>query len=349
MIPSPPSPDPALRVDGLRKSFDDVVAVDDVSFTVDAGTVVGVLGPNGAGKTTCVKAILGLVEPSAGTVHIAGVDVQEHPDEAHQYVGAMLEGARNVYWRLSPRENLRFFTALGGNDPNAASDRHEELLDRFDLTEKADDPVNDLSRGMKQKVALACTLARDVRVAALDEPTLGLDVESSVELRAELRRLADEEDVAVLLTSHDMRVIEDVCDRVVILNEGRVVADDPVEDLVSLFRTQAYRLTVADPVAEELRERLGERYDATNWTELGDRHRFDVVLDSGDVLYDLLGLLRESDTRLESVSAIEPDLEEAFLRLTGRLEAPDERSSVTIAEDSTVTLDELEANSGGNR
>lgn len=341
---------PALSVSGLRKVYDDVVAVDDVSFDIAPGTVVGVLGPNGAGKTTCVKAILGLIEPSAGEVRIAGVDVASDPDEAHRHVGAMLEGARNVYWRLSPRENLHFFTALGGNDPRAMRERHDELLERFDLTDKADEPVNDLSRGMKQKVALACTLAREVRVAALDEPTLGLDIESSLELRRELRRLAEEEDVAVLLTSHDMRVIEDVCDRVIVLNEGSVVADALVDELVGLFRTQAYRVTVASQVGGDLRTRLSDEYDATNWTELGERERFDVVLPDGDALYDLLGALRET-VRLESVTAIEPDLEEAFLRLTGRTEGdshPDGvgKNGADAAEEPPESFDELEARAG---
>src|SRR6056297_3170111 len=150
-----------LVVDDLQKTYgegeDAVRAVDGVSLTVRRGEVVGVLGPNGAGKTTTIKSILGLVVPSGGTVEVAGVDAHENPRGVYRHVGAMLEGARNVYWRLTVRENLEFFAALGGQDPSAARDRHDELLERFDLAEKADQPVNDLSRGQKQKVSLAAT------------------------------------------------------------------------------------------------------------------------------------------------------------------------------------------------
>jgi ABC-2 type transport system ATP-binding protein len=316
-----------LSVQDLRKTYgsgaDAVAAVDGVSFDVNRGEVVGVLGPNGAGKTTTIKSILGLVVPSAGRVEIAGVDADENPREVYQHVGAMLEGARNVYWRLTVRENLEFFAALGGNDPEAARGRHDKLLDQFNLAEKADDPVNDLSRGQKQKVSLAATLARGTDVVFLDEPTLGLDVEASVELRRELRRLADEEDITVVLSSHDMDVVEQVCDRVVILSDGRVIADDPVEDLVGVFETQAYELEVEGSVPGSVRDRLETEYRVENWEGLADRTRFEVTLADDDTLYGVLDVLRSGDCALLDVDGLEPDLEDVFLDVTGRANGGD--------------------------
>ena len=210
---------PVIEVSNLTKRYDDVLAIDDISFSVEQGTILGILGPNGAGKTTLLKAMLGLLVPSAGTVRVCGIDVHATPERAYRRVGATLEGARNVYWRLTVRENLAFFAGLAGEsvrDP-AVEERHDALLERLGLLGRADDVVNELSRGMKQKVALACALARDVDVAFLDEPTLGLDVESSVDLRRELRRLADERGLTVVLTSHDMSVVEDLCDRVLVV------------------------------------------------------------------------------------------------------------------------------------
>jgi len=311
-----------LAVDDLRKSYgsgaDAVTAVDGVSLEVTRGEVVGVLGPNGAGKTTTIKSILGLVVPSSGSVEIAGVDADDDPRGVYRHVGAMLEGARNTYWRLTVRENLRFFAALGGNDPDAARDRHERLLEQFDLAGKADETVNDLSRGQKQKVSLAATLARGTDVVFLDEPTLGLDVEASLELRRELRRLADEEDITVVLSSHDMDVVEDVCDRVVILSNGRVIADDPVEDLVGVFDTRAYRVVAAGRLPDEARDRLARSYRVENVEVLADRTRFDVTLGDDDALYGVLGVLEDAGHDLLDVDGLEPDLKDVFLDVTGR-------------------------------
>ncbi|MFT4892138.1 MAG: ABC-2 type transport system ATP-binding protein, partial [Halobacteriales archaeon] len=194
---------------------------------------------------------------------------------------------------------------------------HDRLLDRFDLAEKADETVKNLSRGQKQKVSLACTLARGTDVVFLDEPTLGLDVEASIELRRELRRLAEEESVTILLSSHDMDVVETVCDRVVILSDGRIIADDPVDDLVGVFETQAYRVTVERPVPTAVRERLEEGFDARNWTETGDRATFDVTLTDGDTLYEVLDVLRDAGLALLDIDGQDPDLESVFLEVTG--------------------------------
>jgi ABC-2 type transport system ATP-binding protein len=311
-----------LGVDGLRKVYGDgedaVEAVEDVSFDVSRGEVVGILGPNGAGKTTTIKSILGLVVPSSGEVTIAGIDAHRNPRKVYRHVGAMLEGARNVYWKLTVRENLEYFAALGGQSVSGSRDRQDELLEAFDLDEKAGKPVNDLSRGQKQKVSLACTLARGTDVVFLDEPTLGLDVEASLELRRELRRLADENDITVLLSSHDMDVVEEVCDRVVILSDGRVIADDSVAELVRVFETQAYRVTVEEAVPQSARERLDRQYRAENWTRNGDRTSFDVTLADGDDLYAVLDVLRDEDLSLVDIDGQDPDLEDVFLEVTGR-------------------------------
>jgi ABC-2 type transport system ATP-binding protein len=317
------STSPALSVRDLTKTYgDDVRAVDGVSLDVEPGTVVGLLGPNGAGKTTFIKSALGLVLPDEGRVTVDGVDVYADTREAYRHVGAMLEGARNVYWRLTVRENLRFFAALGDVDPERAEERGDRLLDRLGLAGKADTAVNDLSRGMKQKVALACTLSRDVPVVFLDEPTLGLDVESSLELRRELRRLAGES-TTVVLSSHDMGVIEAVCDRVVVLDEGRVVADDSVESLKALFRTRRYRLVVDGAVDPSLADRLDREFGGAERTPLGGRTRIDLSVGSGRDLHAALGAVLDAGHEVVSVEAADRDFEAVFLRLTDRGAAGD--------------------------
>ncbi|ELZ18058.1 ABC transporter [Haloterrigena salina JCM 13891] len=311
--------EPALAVEGLSKTFGSgdkaVAAVEDVSFSVAPGEVIGLLGPNGAGKTTTIKSILGLLLPDEGAVRIHGIDVYDRPRAAYDHVDAMLEGARNDYWRLTVRENLRYFAAIRGRNPNALADRHEELLERLDLADRADTPVRELSRGMKQKVSLASVLAGDVSVAFLDEPTLGLDVESSLTLRRELVRLADERGLTLVVSSHDMDVIEAVCDRVVIMNEGRVVVDDTVENLLAAFETQGYRLTVRG-ADESTLAALRERFDVTDVERLEDRTRFAVAADS-ETFYRLTDALEDHGLELVAVDTVQPDLEDAFVELTG--------------------------------
>jgi ABC-2 type transport system ATP-binding protein len=310
---------PAIAVEGLRKQFgngaDAVTAVDEVSFAVERGSVVGLLGPNGVGKTTTIKMILGMVLPDAGSVRIQGTDVYADPRKAYAHVDAMLEGARNDYWRLTVRENLRYFATIGGVDPDSIADRHDRLLDKLDLADAADEPVRSLSRGMKQKVSLASVLASAADVVFLDEPTLGLDVESSLTLRRELRRIVAERNLTVVLSSHDMDVIEDVCDRVVIMNEGRVIADDTVENLLHGFDARGYRITSSD-FDESLVADLRERFEVSGVERLGDRTRVEVATDS-DGFYALTAYLRSHGVTLDAVDTVDWDLEDVFVELTG--------------------------------
>ncbi len=313
---------PALSVRNLVKRYGSgdsaVLALDGVSFGVEQGSVVGLLGPNGAGKTTALKSALGLLLPTEGEASVMGVDVSAHPQWAYRQVGAMLEGARNVYWRLTPRENLRFFSSLQGLPmTDERREYHTRLLETLDLADRATDSLNDFSQGMKQKVALACTLARETPVVFLDEPTLGLDVEATRNLRERVRSLADEEGRTVVLSSHDMDVVQAVCDRVVIMNEGRVVADDDIDSLVGLFRTREYAVTVGGSAATVREALAGDGFDPTWFRETGERTTFEVAVPDG-AFYNLTDALRGAGLDIVSLSTVEPDLEEAFLRLTER-------------------------------
>ena len=318
---------PALAIEGVSKRFGSgeasVLAVDDVSLTVERGSIVGLLGPNGAGKTTLIKCALGIVLPDAGSVRVFGTDVGDGRRAAYADVDAMLEGARNDYWRLTVRENLRYFATIAGVDPDSVRARHDRLLDRLELTEKADTPVRDLSRGMKQKVSLASVLAGGAELVFLDEPTLGLDVESSRTLRRELRRLAREEGLTIVLSSHDMGVIEDVCDRVVMMANGRIVADDAVGALLSGTDRDAVRVVSAD-IDDAVLARLRERFDVRGVeTGLGAAGRDGTgstaveVAAADDALYDLMDALREAGVTVEDIGTVRPELEDVFVNLTG--------------------------------
>ncbi len=310
--------DAAVSAAGLTKRFGEggetITAVDDVSFEIEPGSIVGLLGPNGAGKTTLIKSILGMVVPDEGTVRIQGVDLYDRPRAAYASVDALLEGARNDYWRLTVMENLRYFATISGVDPDSVRDRHDRLLSQLGLTAKADVPVRELSRGMKQKVSLASVLAGGADVVFLDEPTLGLDIESSRTLQRELRRLVEEEGLTVVLSSHDMDVVETVCDRVIVIADGAVIADDTVDALLRSADRHRVQITSRDLTAA-IGSALQERFE-TMAVEPGDAGvRIDVTTDS-DGLYELLERLRANDVTLERVQTIEPDLEDVFVELT---------------------------------
>lgn len=162
----------AVEVINLTKHYETVKAVDDISFSVKKGSICGILGPNGSGKTTTIKSICNLIIPDNGEIKICGKDNKKSTNR----ISAMFEGNRNIYWRLTPRENLRYFAGIRGLEGKRLENDIDMLLERFNLTDKKNVMVNNLSRGMQQKVAIAMTLICNTDVILMDEPTLGLDV-----------------------------------------------------------------------------------------------------------------------------------------------------------------------------
>jgi len=193
-------------------------------------------------------------------------------------------------------------------------DRHDRLLDRFGIDSKVDTPVRNLSRGMKQKVSIASVLAGDADVVFLDEPTLGLDVESSRTLQDELRRIAEERGLTVVVSSHDMDVVEAVCDRVLIMSGGRIVADDTVEALLSGSDRHGLRIVSRD-IDPALVADLRREFDGVTADTEAGRTRLRVAADTDD-LYALMARLRERGVTIDRLDTVEPDLEDVFVELT---------------------------------
>lgn len=298
-----------------RRGVRPVEAVRGVSFSVRRGTVLGLLGPNGAGKSTTIKCILGLVTPDGGEVEVYGLDARRDRGGAMKHMGAVLEGSRNVYWRLTPRENMSFFASIQGRDPRKDRDYHDYLLERLDLADRADRPVLELSQGMKQKVAIACALARRTPLLFLDEPTLGLDVQTSYEMRSLLRGLVEEEDRTVVVSSHDMKVVQDVCARVIIIEGGAVVADDWTGNLLSLFRTRVYRIEMLTELPPGDLAQLRARFARVEVNPSSEYCQLEVEMAEPADLYDLMDMLRDTGVIVDGIYRDEPDLERAFLSI----------------------------------
>ncbi|WP_293181561.1 ABC transporter ATP-binding protein [Oceanithermus sp.] len=247
-----------LVCENLQKTFHSrgrsTRAVQGVSLRVGPGEVLAFLGPNGAGKTTTIKMIAGLVRPDAGTVRVAGRDPHRDP-WALREVGAVLEGNRNVYWRLTPLENLEYFGVLRGLSAAEARRRGRALLERFDLTDKQNALTQQLSRGMQQKLAIAVSLVHEPSLLLLDEPTLGLDVEAAETVKRMVRELAAGGQ-AIVLTTHHLDVAQQLSHRVAIIREGRIVAEDHTDALLARFSGEQYEIEVAGEIDAARRERL---------------------------------------------------------------------------------------------
>jgi ABC-2 type transport system ATP-binding protein len=220
---------PLIETSNLAKRFGEKLAVQDVSFQVHAGEIFGFLGPNGAGKTTTIKMIVGLLQPSAGRVTVSGYDVAQQSLQAKAATGYVPDEP-NLYPKLSGRELLGFVGDLYGVPKEQVRRRSEELLRLFDLAEAADDTIDSYSHGMQQKTALAAALVHDPRVLVLDEPTVGLDPKSARLIKDILRQLA-ERGAAVFLSTHILEIAERMCDRIGIINKGKLIAVGTMEEL----------------------------------------------------------------------------------------------------------------------
>ncbi len=223
---------PLIEMEHLIKRYGSNTAVDDVNLQVYGGEIFGFLGPNGAGKTTTIKMISGLLQPTSGTVRVAGYDVQAQPLQAKAAEGYVPDDP-NLYPKLSARELLRFVGDLYGMERGQVERRIDELLKLFDLVQAGDDLIESYSHGMRQKTALAAALMHDPQVLVLDEPTVGLDPRSARMIKDILRQMA-ERGAAVFLSTHILEIAERMCDRIGIIDHGRLIAAGTMSELRGL-------------------------------------------------------------------------------------------------------------------
>jgi ABC-2 type transport system ATP-binding protein len=232
-----PQTSPLIEMRQLVKRYGEKAAVDGVSLEVHGGEIFGFLGPNGAGKTTTIKVIVGLLQPTSGTVRVGGHDVQKEPLQAKASSGYVPDEP-HLYPKLTGRELLRFVGDLYGVTGEQVERRIDELLRLFDLTPAADDTIDSYSHGMRQKTALAAALVHDPKVLVLDEPTVGLDPKSARLIKDLLRQMA-ERGAAVFLSTHILEIAENMCDRIGIINQGRLIASGTMAELRALGKGES--------------------------------------------------------------------------------------------------------------
>lgn len=243
-----------IRADKLSKRFGDVSAVDGLSLAVRGGSIFGFLGPNGAGKTTTINLLLGLIEPTGGSASVLGFDTVEASAEIRQRVGALLDET-GLYEQMSAYENLQFYARVWGLPKDRREARIEVLLSDVELWERRHDLAGSWSRGMQQRLAMARARLHEPELLFLDEPTAGLDVISARQVRAQLGSLA-KAGKTIFLTTHNMAEAEELCDRVAIINRGRLVAEGEPSALLS---RSGYEVSIVggnlDRAAAGLRDR----------------------------------------------------------------------------------------------
>ena len=218
-----------IRVEGLRKRFGSVQAVDNVGFEAADGAITGILGPNGAGKTTTLRMLYGVMKPDAGQIHVDEVDGVATPQQAQERLGVLPDGF-GLYPRLTAREHIRYFGELQGISGERLRERTDELLQMLDMTAIADRRTGGFSHGERTKVAIARALVHGPRNVLLDEPTNGLDVMSTRAVRKIVRRLRDSGH-CVVFSSHVMQEVSALCDAIVVIAHGRVVARGTPDEL----------------------------------------------------------------------------------------------------------------------
>jgi ABC-2 type transport system ATP-binding protein len=304
-----------LECGDLRKTFDDLVAVDDVGFHIAEGETYGLLGPNGAGKTTSISMICGLLERDAGTVVVDGRELTTRSVEAKKAIGYVPQDIA-IYPDLSAKENLAFFGRMYGLGGDALKARIAEVLDTIGLADRADDKSDDFSGGMKRRLNIGIGLLHEPRLLVLDEPTVGVDPQSRNSILESVEQLSTA-GMAVLYTTHYMEEAERLCDRVGIIDHGKIVAEGTRRELIELVG-QHDRIRVGaagdlEGAAEAVRVLPGVKEAAVRDGGI------DIIADCGtDVLPEVLSTIMAADASVASADVEQPNLEAVFLHMTGR-------------------------------
>jgi len=319
----------AVETLGLTKYFQKegakvakIVAVDHVSLGIEKGEFFGLLGPNGAGKTTLIKILCTLIIPDEGTAKVAGYDVVKQPDGVKESIGWLHgeTGGRALYWRLSARDNLKFYSYLQNIPSDVAKKRIDALLEFFDLSDDADRLVKDFSTGMKVRVMLARTFLPNAPILLMDEPTVGLDATGAIETRSLLRSLCKELGKTIVFTTHNIVEAEKLCDRIAVMSNGRIVAiDTPLKLSERRKRFRGVEVRISD-TQDDVPRILGGIEGVTRVVRVEREEDYMVVQlevrDEEEALAKIPELLSAKGIRLIGIQVALPTLEEVFIDLT---------------------------------
>ena len=314
--------DTVISADGLKRTFgrgeSEKVAVNSISFEVKKGEIFGILGPNGAGKTTTIRMLSTLLKPTSGKAEVLGIDVSDdrRSKELRRRINMVSGGERGLYYRLTGRQNLKYFSDLYGVPKDIRDERIEKTLELVGMTEAAERRVEEYSRGMKQRIHIARALINDPEILYLDEPTIGLDPEISLQIRRIVKGLSDS-GKTIILTTHYMFEAEELCDRMIILKQGNVVGYGSVEELKSKVSddTMVRIVTTKDP-SDAVSSLCIDSITDKRIEALSGRFAVSIRCRKDS---DIIGTLEEALQQygIRSIGYDEPTLEDTYLYLTG--------------------------------
>jgi len=300
-----------IEVRDLTKKFNGFTAVDKISLVVKSGELFGLLGPNGAGKTTTIRMLTGIFKPTSGTALIGEYDIQKNPLEAKQLMGIVPEMA-NAYVDLSALRNLLLMGELYGIRKKVRIEKAGNLLKLFGLYEKRNNKVKTFSKGMQQRLIVAMGLMNDPKLLFLDEPTAGLDV-GSVRLIRKLIKEFNSKGITIILTTHNIEEANQLCDRVAIMNHGRIVAIDSPEKLKNTFQSTASIEVAFDKEVKAEELLFGDVVTETK--KVGDKIRL-YSRRTEEVIPMLVEYSNSSGSKIISLNTLAPNLEDVFVKLT---------------------------------
>ncbi|MGB4609912.1 MAG: ABC transporter ATP-binding protein [Saccharofermentanales bacterium] len=300
-----------LSVKNLYKSFGKHQVIEDLSFDLHAGEILGFLGPNGAGKSTTIKLIMGFLTLDYGEITICGKNHQTEYEEAMQNIGGIVENPE-MYFYLSGRLNLEMYRRL---HPGVEKSRIDEVIELLHMQKRADQKVKRYSLGMKQRMCIAQALLHKPKVLILDEPTNGLDPSGIRELRDLLIKLAHEEDVAVLVSSHQLAELQKMCDRVIIIDRGKLIDNQPINQMIKQTERNLTLFGFLDTnqmnkALELLNENLSFKPSVL------DQNKLILALEEKQIP-EVIFRLSQAHIALTSVQPYQTNLEELYLSITG--------------------------------
>ena len=326
-----------IQVEGLRREFDDIVAVEDISFSVGDGEIFGLLGPNGAGKSTLINLLVTLLKPSSGTATVAGHDIVTERSTVRDNIGIVFQEPA-LDEELTGAENLAFHARLYGMKNPRRKQRVDDILEIVGLENERDNRVSTYSGGMARRLEIGRGLLHEPKVLFLDEPTVGLDPGTRRDLWEYIQRLNEEEGISIIITTHYIEEAEFLCDQVAIVDDGNVVAVDTPDALKKTVGGDVVQLRV-DGETGHLIDRLRTQPWISEVTM--DDSTVQIVLEESEArIADIVHLADAEDVTISAITRQERSLEAAFLSLT---------DSSMSAEDNNVVSDQVVAEQGGHQ
>jgi len=308
------SRDSLIEVTKLTKKFDEVMAVDDISFNLQQGELFGFLGPNGAGKTTTINMLTGLSRPDSGTIRVAGQECTKNPKAAQHMIGVVPDES-NLYPELSGFDNLCFCASLYGMHKNERQRRARELLETFGLKEAADRKFAGYSKGMKRKLTIAAGIIHNPQILFLDEPTTGIDVASARQIRrliADLHRTG----TTIFLTTHYIEEAERLCERIAFIVKGQIVRIDTVKNLLQPVHQRKVMLISVSNSANDLCNKLATAFTHLEFQPISTAQ---VRIESAEPisLGPLVRFIEDQNAEVLEARRLSQSLEDVFVRVTG--------------------------------